>query len=161
MDSAGSPAAGRLAARPPGEPPGMARGACRRRQQLSTAEPRVIAKSSPSHGRTRTEAGSTVTISDPAGQTTLVLDVAARTFKRLTHDQAGTAPSGGSAQRDVAPNQKLASPPRMLGKARIQGVLAEGREYTVTLPAHGKLLPARQKQVTLWLSNDQPAGGCA
>ncbi|HEV8561883.1 MAG TPA: hypothetical protein VGR06_36640 [Actinophytocola sp.] len=106
-----------------------------------------------SQGRTRTEAGSTVTINDPTSKTTLVLDVATRTFRRSAQDQANPAPAGGSAQRDVATNQNLASPPKLLGTTEISGVRAEGREYTVNLPAHGKL-PARQKDVTLWLSID-------
>lgn len=103
-----------------------------------------------SKGRTRTEAGSTVTISDPVGKTTLVLDTATRTYTRKTGSQS--APD--MADRDVADHQKLASAPRSLGTATVSGVRTEGRTYDVSLPARGKLIPARQKEVTLWLSID-------
>lgn len=102
-------------------------------------------------GRTRTEAGSTVTISDPVGKSTLVLDTASRTYQRTT-TQAPRSPD--SATRDAKGDQKLAAAPRFLGTSTVSGVRAEGRVYDVSLPAHGKLIPARQKEVTLWLSTD-------
>jgi outer membrane lipoprotein-sorting protein len=101
-------------------------------------------------GRTRTEAGTQVTISDPAGKTTLVLDTATHTYQRQEQQEQPAA----DAKSRTKDNQKLASPPKSLGKAEISGVQVEGRHYTVNLPAHGKLVPARTKEVTLWLSVD-------
>jgi hypothetical protein len=100
-----------------------------------------------SAGRTRTEAGSTVTISDPASKTTLVLDTTTHTFQL---QNATPAPDAADRSTD---KQQLTSAPRELGKSTISGVAVEGREYTVNLPAHGTL-PARTKTVTLWLSID-------
>jgi hypothetical protein len=100
-------------------------------------------------GRTRTETGSTVTIYDPTTATTLVLDSATRSFQRTT--RAKSAPAGDSAKRNAADDQKTTSEPRSLGTATVSGVPAEGRQYTVTLPAV-RDLPVRTKDVTLWLS---------
>lgn len=100
-------------------------------------------------GRTRTEAGSTVTISDPVSKTTLTLDTATHTFQRTT---SAPTQAPDAADRSVD-KQKLTSEPRQLGRSTISGVAVEGREYAVNLPAKGSL-PARTKMVTLWLSVD-------
>lgn len=105
-----------------------------------------------SQGRTRTDAGTQVTISDPASKTTLVLDTATHTYQRQAQQQ-GQQPPADAASR-TKDNQKLASAPKSLGTTEISGVRVEGRHYTVNLPAHGTLLPARTKEVTLWLSVD-------
>ena len=102
-----------------------------------------------SKGRTRTETGSTVTISDPTARTTVVLDVASRTFQR----SAGTDKKGPTSPERSAGDEKITSEQRSLGTATVSGVAAEGRQYTVTLPAHSGL-PVRTKDVTLWLSTD-------
>lgn len=103
-------------------------------------------------GRTRTEAGSTVTITDPVGKSTLVLDTKSRTYERTAKGQSPRPADTGT--RDVSNDQKLASAPRFLGTSTVSGVKAEGRVYDVSLPARGKHIPARQKEVTLWLSVD-------
>lgn len=100
-------------------------------------------------GRTRTENGSTVTISDPTAGTTVVLDVASRTFQRST---GGEEKAPSSADR-TAGDKQITSKQRSLGTSTVSGVKAEGRQYTVTLPAHSGL-PVRTKTVTLWLSTD-------
>jgi hypothetical protein len=102
-------------------------------------------------GRTRTEDGSSVTINDPTTQTTVRLDPEARTFRRMTPDRSTLEPS--APRGTIARHQRLASPPRLLGEAVVGGVLAEGREYTVTVPAR-EGLPARVHEVTTWLSAD-------
>ncbi|HYQ70089.1 hypothetical protein [Actinophytocola sp.] len=100
-------------------------------------------------GRTRTEVGGTVTIYDPTARTTVVLDLASHTFQRST----GKKPSADAADRNATGDQKITSTPRSLGTATVSGVAAQGRQYTVTLPAQ-RDLPVRTKDVTLWLSTD-------
>jgi hypothetical protein len=100
-----------------------------------------------SHGRTRYESGSTVTINDPATRTTLLLDTSNQTYRRVSHDPTDASQRAA----DVVTSGKLASEPRALGTAQVNGVSAEGRAYTVTVPA-SKVLAASQKEVTLWLS---------
>jgi len=100
-----------------------------------------------SQGRTRTESGTQVTISDPTTRTTLKLDTRSRTYKRSTSAPADTAKAAGPSQ-----NQTLASAPRALGTAQVQGVQAVGSAYTVTIPAY-KTRPAIKKEVTIWLSS--------
>jgi hypothetical protein len=100
-----------------------------------------------SKGRVRVESGSSVTISDPTTGTTIRLDTANRTFQRSTRPQPAARPSAASR------NQTLASPPRPLGTAQVQGVAAQGRAYTVTTPAL-KGRPAQSREVTIWLSTD-------
>jgi outer membrane lipoprotein-sorting protein len=100
-----------------------------------------------SAGRTRTEAGGTVTIADPTAKTTLTLDVATRTF----HRSASTTPAGDAAKRQ-APGEKNRSS-KSLGTATVSGVSVKGSQYEVKLPAT-RDLPARTKKVTLWLSTD-------
>lgn len=100
-------------------------------------------------GRTRTDAGATVTISAPAGGGTITLDTTAHTYVRSAKS---TAPD--SSERQAKDDQKLASEPRFLGTAKISGVETQGREYTVSLPAHGTQIPARTKKVVLWMSTD-------
>jgi hypothetical protein len=99
-----------------------------------------------SKGRTRVENGSTVTITDPAAQTTIRLDVPSGTFEQSTRKPS---PRPATVEREQGP----AGPMRSLGTAEIQGVRAEGRAYTVNLPAVMGL-PARTKDVTMWLSTD-------
>jgi len=97
-------------------------------------------------GRTRVETGSTVTITDPATQTTVRLDVRNSTFQRMTRK-----PSPRPAT--VQGNETLAGPALSLGTADIQGVRAQGRAYTVKTPARGAI-PAQTRDVTIWLSTD-------
>lgn len=106
-----------------------------------------------SQGRTRTEDGSSVTISDPTTRTTIVLDTETRTFQRMTPDEPGLGSSAASRAGNIAGNQRLASPPRPLGEATIGGVLAVGTAYTVTIPAQ-EALPSHADEVTLWVSTD-------
>jgi hypothetical protein len=103
-----------------------------------------------SQGRTRTEAGSTVTINDPATRSTIVLDTEAGTYQRLTPDRPDL---GASREDNIERDQRLASPPRPLGETTIGGVLAEGTEYTVTIPAR-EGFPSQSDEVTLWVSTD-------
>lgn len=106
-----------------------------------------------SQGRTRTEAGSSVTINDPTARTTVVLDTEARTFRRVTQNGSDLGPSAAPRDATIARNQQVASPARSLGEALVGGVRAEGRQYTVTVPAR-EGLPGRTDEVTLWLSTD-------
>lgn len=99
-----------------------------------------------SKGRTRTETGTTATITDATAQTTIRLDLASGTFQQLTRK-----PSARPAT--VQRNESLAGPARSLGTATIQGVRAEGRAYTVTTPALGSQ-PAKTRDVTIWLATD-------
>lgn len=101
-----------------------------------------------SDGRTRTEAGSTVTIYDPTDQTTIVLDTDTRTYHERSRDTSSLRPQ---ADLDITGNQQLSSPPRMLGRAVMEGVLAEGREYTVTSPTSAGM-SGQEYVVTQWLS---------
>jgi hypothetical protein len=96
-------------------------------------------------GRTRVENGSQVTITDPATQTTIKLDVSKGTFERTT------APKTSPRKATVAQDNASPGPMRSLGTEEINGVRAEVREHTVNLPAMAGL-PARTKQVTLWLA---------
>jgi outer membrane lipoprotein-sorting protein len=100
-----------------------------------------------SKGRTRIESGSLVTISDPATHETVQLDVRNGTFQRLS--QSSPDVRVATVQR----NETLAGPARSLGTTEIQGVRAEGRQYTVSIPARGKIA-AQSKQVTIWLSSE-------
>jgi hypothetical protein len=102
-----------------------------------------------SEGRTRTEAGGTVTISDPTAKTTVVLDVATRTF----HRSAATAPPSDSARQQAPGAAEHSNEPRSLGTSTVSGVSVKGSQYEVKLPA-SRDLPARTKDVTLWLSTD-------
>jgi len=97
-----------------------------------------------SHGRTRVESGALVTISDPASRTTIRMNTGTHAFLTSTAQPADRpAPS-------TAGSQTLATPPASLGSARIEGVAAEGRAYTVTVPTkNGKAI---QKDVTIWLA---------
>jgi hypothetical protein len=101
-------------------------------------------------GRTRTEDGTSITISDPASGVAVVLDTVARTFHRSV---AGRSADGAAADGGLASHQQITSTPRSLGTAVIEGVRAEGQEYTVTVPAQGRF-PSRQHEVTLWSSTD-------
>jgi outer membrane lipoprotein-sorting protein len=100
-----------------------------------------------SKGRIRVESGSTVTISDPTTGTTIRLDTASRTFQRSTRQQPAARPS------TTTKSQPLASPPRSLGTAQVQGVAAQGRAYTVTTPGL-KGRPGKSREVTIWLSTE-------
>lgn len=100
-----------------------------------------------SMGRTREETGSTVTITDPTTNTKLQLDVSNQTFRRSTGKPAVNQAPG----RTSTEGGQLVSTRRDLGTAQVNGVSAEGQAYTVTTPAT-KTAPARQKEVTLWLS---------
>src|SRR6185369_771002 len=81
-------------------------------------------------GRTRLEAGSVVTISDPAARTTIQLDLRNHLFVQSVTPPAstGTATLGSSAQAGPATGktQQLSSPPQDLGTATIGGVRAQG-----------------------------------
>src|SRR5688572_29448428 len=99
-----------------------------------------------SKGRTRVESGSQVTVSDPVARTTIRLDSSNGTFQ-VSADK----PSPRKAT--VEQEKGLPGPMRSLGTAEINGVRVEVREHTVNLaPMAG--LPARTKQVTLWLSTE-------
>jgi hypothetical protein len=100
-----------------------------------------------SHGRTRVEAGTSVTITDPANRMTVRLDANNHTFQRSPQPKPDTT-------REVpneAQGKQMSSPPRPLGTRTIQGVPAQGQSSTVTIPATNGL-PARQKEVTTWRS---------
>ena len=101
-----------------------------------------------SQGRTRTESGTTVTINDPTTRTTLKLDTRSRTYQRST---GTTAARDATRAAGPSKSQTLASAPRSLGTARVQGVAAVGSAYTVTIPAT-KHRPALTKDVTIWRS---------
>lgn len=98
-----------------------------------------------SKGRTRVEAGSVVTISDPASATTLRLDRKSQTFLRLSSGDTKRQPDGLS--------DGLSTQSRDIGQSVVSGVPVEGRQYTVTIPA-SKLQAAKTKEVTVWLSRD-------
>lgn len=101
-----------------------------------------------SQGRTRTEAGTLVTINDPVTGTVTILDTATRTYRSVARDQA---PAGADLERSAqqVPARQLSSEPQLLGRAVIEGVRAEGRTYTVTAPQqHG--LSGGTYQVTRW-----------
>jgi hypothetical protein len=103
-----------------------------------------------SQGRTRTEDGSSVTISDPVTGTTIVLDTEAHTFQRSVDGLESAAPRDDGT---IAPNRQVTSASRPLGERVIEGVRAEGRGHTVTVPAQGRF-PSRQHDVTLWASTE-------
>jgi hypothetical protein len=102
-------------------------------------------------GRTRTEAGSSVTISDPATGTAVILDTAAGTFREVSRTQSGF--SAESRSGDISPNEGLASTARPLGEAVVSGVPVEGIEHTVTVPAW-ESLPSQEKVVSHWRSTE-------
>jgi hypothetical protein len=106
-------------------------------------------------GRTRTEDGSSITISDPASGVVVVLDTEARTFQRTARDESSLDSSAAAARPEgtTAPNQQLSSTPRSLGAASISGVRVQGKEYTVTTPARENF-PGREREVTMWVSTD-------
>jgi hypothetical protein len=102
-----------------------------------------------SQGRTREEVGSVVTISDPSTRTVLRLDTKSRTFQRSTGKPAPSAQ--GPRQSGTSGGEQVATPPRSLGTAQVNGVEAKGQAYTVTTPAV-KSRPAQKKEVILWQS---------
>jgi len=108
-----------------------------------------------SHGRTRTESGSVVTITDPASTTTIRLDTKHRLVQHTTGaapaTTTGKAPTTGGPQV-TSKQQRLSSPMKSLGTTRMQGVRVTGSQYTVTAP--GAKGAAGTKQVTSWVSND-------
>lgn len=106
-----------------------------------------------SQGRTRQDTGSSVTITDPGTRTTVYLDVADRTFRRVTSNPTAGAPAPGSDMASASGSRPLSSAPRALGTTQMQGVRVEGQAYTVTIPAY-KTRPALHKEVTIWLSTD-------
>jgi len=99
-----------------------------------------------SQGRVRTEAGTTVTISDPTTGTTTILDTAAGTYRQVS---APAQPGLSTERRAPVSHQPLSSAPRTLGEATIDGIIAAGREYTVTAPATVRR-PAQEYTVTVW-----------
>jgi outer membrane lipoprotein-sorting protein len=103
-----------------------------------------------SQGRTRYETGSLVTISDPATKTTLRLDTEHRTFQKTTAPPARPGARGDGASPGAT--GQITSEQRSLGTTQVDGIAVEGRAYTVTLPATGQL-PARTKDVTVWLAS--------
>lgn len=102
-----------------------------------------------SQGRTRKEVGSIVTISDPSTRTTLRLDTKTRTYQRSTGKPAPT--DQGPRQSSTSGGEQVATAPRSLGTAQVNGVEAKGQAYTVTTPAV-KTRPAQKKEVVLWQS---------
>lgn len=106
-----------------------------------------------SQGRTRAEDGSSVTISNPAARTTIVLDTKAGTFQRYLGGKSGPQSAAPRSDGTSAPDRQITSTPRPLGTKVISGIRAEGRTYTVTTAAHGRF-PARQREVTMWSSRD-------
>ena len=103
-----------------------------------------------SRGRTRTEAGSRVTISDPASRATVILDHPTRAYQRLVGVQKG-APA--PARPSASTGRQLSSQPQSLGTAVVEGVEADGSFYTVTIPADG-VQPSLRKEVTVWHSTE-------
>ncbi len=104
-------------------------------------------------GRTRLESGSTVTINDPTTKSTLRLDLRNQTFtKTAKADPAAPAVGGPARSADAASDKSLTSTSTELGTAMVNGVRAEGRQYTVTTsrPETGTV----NRQVTVWLAPD-------
>lgn len=104
-----------------------------------------------SMARTRVEAGSTVTIVDPADRTTVILDTETRTFRQIAPDQARPAPADRAT--DIARDRQLSSSPRSLGEITIEGVPVEGWHYTVTAPERDGF-SGGPYEVTRWMSTE-------
>jgi outer membrane lipoprotein-sorting protein len=100
-----------------------------------------------SQGRTRVETGSSVTITDPASGTVLLLSPKTQTYQRQA-----TPAKPASGVPGIQSGQ-VTTQSRDLGKAVVAGVPVEGRGYTVSIPAN-KIQGARTKDVTIWLSRD-------
>ncbi|HSW48729.1 MAG TPA: hypothetical protein VLH09_01080 [Bryobacteraceae bacterium] len=105
-----------------------------------------------SAGRTRLELGNSVTISDPAARTTVLLDLGAETARILgppasTSAMAGAPPSGGPASAPVITSQTAGAsePVRSLGTMHINGFLASGFRGEAVFPAGmgGREFPTR------------------
>lgn len=105
------------------------------------------------NGRTRQETGAAVTITDPIARSTIQLDLRHQLFTRSV-DGTGVAGLGTSAVTGpaVGRTRQLSSAPRSLGTATVQGVRAQGSQYTVTIPS-GTATPIT-KDVTIWLSTE-------
>ncbi|BCB77719.1 hypothetical protein GCM10022251_82000 [Phytohabitans flavus] len=115
-------------------------------QRHTTREMQRYARDS--RGRTRTEAGTRVTLNDPASRTTATLDLAARTVHKVTSGAKAAAADG----RAGATQSKLASAPRPLGTRTVQGVPAQGSTYTVAPPPGDPA--AGGSEVTVWQSTE-------
>ncbi|GIH02165.1 hypothetical protein Rhe02_02320 [Rhizocola hellebori] len=86
-----------------------------------------------SRGRTRTESGTVVTISDPATGT-ITLDTKAGTFTEQARQPQAAGPRTAQPKQSGTADRRLSSPPRKLGEAVVEGVPTQGSAYTLTIP---------------------------
>ncbi len=103
-----------------------------------------------SMARTRVESGTSVTITDPVAQVSIILDTEARTFQQIPLDQA--RPEAADRPTDVTHHQQLSSS-QPLGEIMIEGVAVEGWHFTVTAPEQDGL-SGQSYEVTRWMSAD-------
>lgn len=102
------------------------------------------------HGRTRHESGSVVTIDDPVAGSSVRMDTKAGTYtKTSAPEKPSRPPTTGPAK---ASSGKLSSGYQSLGTASFGNVKAEGRSYTVTTPRENAAPVSRE--VTTWLARD-------
>ncbi|HWM93425.1 MAG TPA: hypothetical protein VN493_21875 [Thermoanaerobaculia bacterium] len=98
-----------------------------------------------SEGRTRTEEGNLVTITDPVAGKTIHLFPTERTY--MEQSWAGGPPQQGR----MSPPEPLQKTESSLGSRSTEGWVTEGRRYSISRPG-GKAAVTRE--VTVWLSQD-------